>query len=149
MPDNFGLNQFMKRDGKIIVIEDDPDDREFIKEIYEGLGYKNELVLLDDSTEVVEYLRRKDVHPFIILSDINMPKMNGYELRDEILCDPDLTQKCVPYIFFTTAQAPESIIEAYKKSVQGFFYKMNDYNKFADTLKLIIDYWKQAVTPND
>ena len=139
----------MKRDGKIIVIEDDEDDRIFIQEIYEGLGYSNELVLLEDSTKVIEYLKREDVHPFIILSDINMPKMTGYDLRDEILKDETLTQKCVPYIFFTTAQSPESIITAYQKSVQGFFYKMNDYGEFSNALKLIIDYWKLAVTPHD
>ena len=145
----FPKNIYMKRDGKIIVIEDDQDDREFIKEIYDGLGYSNELVLLEDSTTALEYLRRDDVYPFLILSDINMPKMNGFELRDEMLKDATLTQKCVPYVFFTTAQSPESIITAYKKSVQGFFYKMNDYTEFGSALKLIIDYWKLAVTPHD
>ena len=137
----------MKKDGKIILIEDDAEDREIFEEVYNTLGFPNELVMLSDSTTVVEYLKHEEVNPFLIMSDINMPKMSGYELRDQVLNDPELTEKCVPYIFFTTAQSPDSIKEAYRKSVQGFFFKISDYNKFSATLKLIIEYWKEAVTP--
>lgn len=137
----------MKKDGKIILIEDDQDDREVFQEVYDELGYENELVILSDSTTALDYLKNEKVNPFLIMSDINMPKLTGYQLRDQVLTDPDLTEKCVPYIFFTTAQSPDSIKEAYRKSVQGFFLKVNDYENFKTTLKLIIDYWKEAVTP--
>lgn len=137
----------MKKDGKIILIEDDPDDREIFKEVYDELGFENELVLLSDSTMVLDYLKNEPKPPFLIMSDINMPKMSGYQLRDDVLNDPDLTEKCVPYIFFTTAQSPDSIKEAYRKSVQGFFFKISDYQRFSRTLRLIIEYWKEAVTP--
>lgn len=137
----------MKKDGIIILIEDDQDDREIFQEAYEFLGFENELVILSDSSTVIDYLKQEDVKPFLIMSDINMPKLSGYDLRDQVLSDPELTEKCVPYIFFTTAQSPESIKSAYRKSVQGFFLKAIDYNEFTETLRLIIDYWKAAVTP--
>lgn len=137
----------MRKNGKIILIEDDEDDCEIFREVYNRLGYQNELVIISDSTTVVEYIKRPEVDPFLIISDINMPKLSGFELRNLILNDLSLSEKAVPYIFFTTSKAPDSIIRAYQMSVQGFFYKSNDLNSFASDLKMIIDYWKLAATP--
>lgn len=149
-PSGFRKDYFrllMRKDGKIILIEDDEDDCEFFIEVYNKLGYKNELIIINDSTLVLDYIKRPDVHPFLIISDINMPKMSGFELRNLILGDVSLSEKAVPYIFFTTSKAQESVIKAYQMSVQGFFYKSYDIKAFATDMKMIIDYWKLAATP--
>ena len=86
----------MKMHRDILIIEDDEDDREILKEIFRDLGYKNNLVFFSDSTQVVEYLRRPDINPFIIISDINMPKLGGFELRNIILNEEILMDKDIP-----------------------------------------------------
>ena len=136
----------MNISGEIIIIEDDEEDRIFLAEIFEELGYPNKVVFFQDSTKVVEYLMG-DVFPFMIISDINMPKLNGYQLRDIIFNDPRISDKCVPYIFFTTAQSNESVIQAYKMSVQGYFRKGNDFDQYKETIRKIVEYWKESVTP--
>lgn len=137
----------MKKDGQIIIIEDDKEDGDILKEVIDDLGYENEVVILPDSTLVIEYLKRPESAPFLIFSDINMPKMSGYELRDLVLADPDLHDKTVPYIFFSTASDPDTIKMAYKKAAQGFFTKINDYDVYKSVIKKIIEYWKAAKVP--
>ena len=67
-----------------MVIDDDQDDREFFKEVLSGL-VTNEIVLLSDSALVTDYLLNEDCHPFLIISDISMPKMNGLSLRHYLI----------------------------------------------------------------
>ncbi|MHA3786840.1 response regulator [Flavobacterium hauense] len=138
----------MKRDGQIIVIEDDEDDREIFTEVFDSLNYGNEIVYFKDYVGVIDYLLRPDITPFMIISDVNMPMMNGFQLRDEIYHHPLLKEKCVPYIFFTTAGSKETVVSAYRNSAQGLFTKPYDYEKFFGKIKLIVDYWKEALTPN-
>jgi len=138
----------MKKDGQIIIIEDDKDDGDILKEVIDDLGYDNEVIILPDSTLVMEFLRKPEITPFLIFSDINMPKMTGYELRDLVLADPDLHDKTVPYIFFSTASDPETIKIAYQKAAQGFFTKINDYDEYKSVVTKIIEYWKAAKVPD-
>ncbi|MCW4467661.1 response regulator [Flavobacterium sp. MFBS3-15] len=137
----------MSKRGPIIVIDDDEDDREIMREILESLGQENAVVTLPDGDTALDYLRNTAVKPFMVISDINMPKMNGYELRDRILRDELLSRKCVPYIFFTTSAAEETVEKAYQLSVQGFFHKVNDYNHYRSLLEKVLSYWKEADIP--
>ncbi|MCR5862004.1 response regulator [Flavobacterium sp. J372] len=135
----------MKKHRDILIIEDDEDDRDILKEIFRDLGYKNNLVFFADSTQVVEYLRRPEIQPFIIISDINMPKLGGFELRNIIMNEEILMDKDIPYIFISNAQDESSIKEANKLSVQGFIQKGDDYNKYKEKIKNLIDYWKENI----
>lgn len=135
----------MKMHRDILIIEDDEDDREILKEIFKDLGYKNNLVFFSDSTQVVEYLRRPDINPFIIISDINMPKLGGFELRNIILNEEILMDKDIPYIFISNAQDEQSIKQANKLHIQGYIHKGDDYNKYKEKIKNLVDFWKENI----
>jgi CheY-like chemotaxis protein len=94
---------------------------------------------------VVEYLRRPDIHPFIIISDINMPKLGGFELRNIILNEEILMDKDIPYIFISNAQDEQSIKQANKLSIQGYIHKGDDYNKYKEKIKNLVDFWKENI----
>ena len=102
-----------------------------------------------DGNEALAYLNDTDIHPFLILSDINMPKINGMELRSKIHTNQRLHIKCIPYLFFTTVATKESVVEAYSMSVQGFFIKPNTYEKLQNSIKKIMDYWSECIAPNE
>ncbi|WP_309614737.1 response regulator [Flavobacterium sp.] len=138
----------MNKNGPIIVIEDDKDDQELMSEVFEELGYKNEILFFGDGEIALDHLINNRVEPFIVFSDINMPKLNGMELREKIHNNEDLNLKCTPYLFFSTSNEQQHIIDAYSKSVQGFFVKPNNYDDLRKTLKIIIEYWKACVSPN-
>jgi CheY-like chemotaxis protein len=116
----------MNKTGPIIIIEDDMDDQDILTYIFKELNYNNKLVFFGDSIQALEYLTNTEIEPFIVLSDINMPKLNGMELREKIHNNEDLRLKCIPYLFFSTKAEQKHVIEAYSRSIQGFFVKPNN-----------------------
>lgn len=138
----------MNKTGPIIVIEDDIDDQEMLEEIFLKLGYKNKIVYFADGNEALEYLNQTDVQPFLILSDINMPRINGFELRSKVFTNEQLQTKCIPYLFFTTSATKKSVTDAYALSVQGFFQKPNSMKGLENTIRKIIEYWQECIAPS-
>jgi CheY-like chemotaxis protein len=138
----------MNKTGPIIVIEDDMDDQDILVEIFKKLGYENKIVYFRDGNEALEYLNGTDVQPFLILSDINMPKINGFELRNKIFTNEQLQNKCIPYLFFTTGANKKAVVDAYALSVQGFFIKPNSMDGLENTIKKIVDYWQECIAPS-
>ena len=138
----------MNKGGPIIIIEDDIDDREILSYVFKSLEVKNEIKFFGNGEEALGYLSETTVEPFIIFSDINMPRLNGIELRAKIHENEDLRLKSIPYLFFSTTAEQRHVVDAYSKSVQGFFVKPTDYNELTATIKSIIDYWTRCVSPN-
>jgi CheY-like chemotaxis protein len=138
----------MNKGGPIIIIEDDMDDQEFLADVFEVLQYPNELIFFSDGEQALDYLTATTIEPFIIFSDINMPKLNGIELRAKVHENEDLRMKSIPYLFFSTVAEQQHVIDAYSKSVQGFFVKPSDFNKMKEMIKNIVEYWQNCVSPN-
>ena len=138
----------MQHNDPVIVIEDDVDDKEMLIEVFQNLGYKNELLFFSDGQKALDFLNSSECTPFLILSDINMPRLDGFALRDKIKMDAQLQIKCIPYLFFTTASSQKAVIDAYSLSVQGFFIKQNKMEELEKTISVIMEYWKRCVAPN-
>jgi CheY-like chemotaxis protein len=113
----------MNKDGEIIIIEDDEDDQFLLEEVFKSLNYPNKRVYLLDGLAALDYLHSEKAAPFLVLPDINMPKLNGIELRNKLKTDAELSLKCIPYLFFSTAVNQRVVIDAYSTSAQGFFTK--------------------------
>lgn len=138
----------MNKTGPIVIIEDDLDDQDILADIFKELNYENKLIFFGDSSQALEYLTDTDVEPFLVLSDINMPKLNGMELREKIHNNEDLRMKSIPYLFFSTSAEQKHVIDAYSRSIQGFFIKPNNYEKLKSTIKKIVEYWQECESPN-
>ena len=139
----------MNSNGPVIVIEDDLDDQDVLKEVFKKLGYKNEICFFSDGQKALNYLNKTDVIPFLILSDINIPKLDGFALRSKIKMDAKLQLKCIPYLFFSTASTQKAVIDAYSMSVQGFFIKQSKMSEIEKTITVIMEYWKRCASPNN
>ena len=131
-----------------MIIEDDLDDQEMLSDVFKELDYKNEIVFFGDGEEALAYLTNTDIKPFIIFSDINMPRLSGMDLREKIHLNEDLRIKSIPYLFFTTTAEQQHVINAYSKSVQGFFVKPSSYSEIKETIRTIVAYWDKCVSPN-
>jgi CheY-like chemotaxis protein len=139
----------MNKGGPIIIIEDDLDDQEILKEVYHRLKYPNQLFFFPDGQRALDFLNQSDVIPFLILSDINLPKLDGFALRSKIKMDAQLQIRCIPYIFFSTSINQSAVIDAYSMSVQGFFLKPNKISEMEKTISAIMEYWKLCAAPNN
>jgi len=139
----------MNKNGPVVVIEDDEDDQFMLNEIFKKLNYNNEIVFFQDGNEALAYLNKTETIPFLILSDINMPMINGFELRNKVATNEQLHIKCIPYLFFTTTATKQSVIDAYALSVQGFFVKPNSLDKLETVIRKIMEYWKECIAPSE
>jgi CheY-like chemotaxis protein len=138
----------MNKNGPIIIIEDDEDDQEQLQYIFKKLAYSNNVVFFADGEKALAYISQEDVFPFLILSDINMPKLSGMELKKKIHTDAQLQIKCIPYLFFTTSASKKAVIDAYSMSAQGFFIKETSEKELETTIRTIVEYWKRCFSPN-
>ena len=138
----------MNKSGPIIFIEDDLDDQDLLQEVFKANDFENELLFFNDGDAALEYLTDSQIEPFIIFSDINMPRLNGMELRNKIHNNESLRVKCIPYLFFTTSAEQRHVIDAYSKSIQGFFVKPTNFDKLKRVIKIAIEYWQECESPN-
>ncbi|MDB5246893.1 MAG: response regulator [Segetibacter sp.] len=138
----------MNKGGPILIIEDDLDDQEILDDVFKELGFANKIIFFGDSQEALDFLISTDIEPFIIFSDINMPKLSGVELREKVHNNEDLRLKSIPYLFFTTSTEQKAVIDAYSKSIQGFFVKPSSYDKLLRVIRIIVEYWQECVSPN-
>ena len=77
-----------------------------------------------------------------------MPRLSGMELREKIHENEDLRLKSIPYLFFSTSAEQQHVVDAYSKSIQGFFVKPSNYNEIKQIIKTIVSYWEACVSPN-
>lgn len=138
----------MNKQGPIVIIEDDDDDRHLLSEAFKQLKYPNELVFFKDGDAALAYLQDDSIYPFIILSDINLPKLNGFELRKMVHTNGGLSEKCIPYLFFSTSVNKKAVQDAYTLSVQGFFLKPTTFDEIVETMDRIMKYWLVCYSPN-
>jgi CheY-like chemotaxis protein len=134
--------------GPIISIEDDADDQFLIKSVVDELNIPNKVLFFGNGLEALLYLETTQEQPFLIICDINMPVMNGLELRERIDQNEYLRKKAIPFVFLSTADNPQVIDAAYESTIQGFFKKENSFDELRNRFKIIFEYWKCCLHPN-
>jgi CheY-like chemotaxis protein len=137
----------MKNMGPIMIIEDDMDDQELLEEIFSILDYPNPVIFFTDGNEALEYLLETNTPPVLIISDINMPKISGIEIREKINSNKKLQKLHIPYVFFTTAQKA-TVASVCSLTDNGFFTKPNTMLEIQNTIKTIVEYWLGCYTPS-
>ena len=138
----------MYRRNPIMLVEDDVEDCEIILSALAELGVENEVICFRNGKDALDYLRRKDVQTFLILSDINMPVMNGLEFKEKIDEDFELKNRCIPFVFLSTSARPKEVRKAFELTAQGYFRKSSDFNSLKNCLQNMINYWLGSLHPN-
>jgi len=138
----------MSHNGPIIIVEDDPDDIEIYEMIFDEFGLKDRLLFFMNAALALDYLKKMEVSPFVIICDINMPTMHGLALREIISEDQELCKKSIPFVFMSTSASKSEIDMAYAETVQGYFVKSDTYAGFKQQLAKILDYWTICLHPN-
>jgi len=132
----------------IIIVDDDPDDLELITEAFTELKVQNELIVFDNGSDFLEYMRKTEKKIFFILCDVNMQKINGLEMKKAIAADDRLRLKCVPFLFISTSKSSPEIERAYSYNVQGYFVKPLKFEQLVDMLRSMVVYWGYSLHPN-
>ena len=136
---------------RIVVADDDADDRMMIKDAFEASKLANEIDFAEDGVQLLEYLRREgkwsklagEPYPGFILLDLNMPRKDGRTVLKEIRNDPVLHR--IPVIILTTSKAEEDIIKTYNLGVNSFICKPVSFEKLVEIVKTVGHYWIEIV----
>jgi CheY-like chemotaxis protein len=131
----------------VVVLEDDLDDQMILQGVFEDLCIKNELKFFETVPDALSYLETTTDQPFLILSDINLPGMDGLDFKKSVNKNEFLRKKSIPFVFYSTSARKESVVKAYDMMVQGFFEKPQSLIEIKTTIKLIMDYWKLCKHP--
>lgn len=133
-----------------LLVEDDEVDVKAIKRSLDALRIANPLVVARDGREALECLRGQNGRPkiespYLILLDLNMPRMNGLEFLAELRADRELNTAVV--FVLTTSRDERDRLSAYEKHVAGYIVKSNVADSFAEAMKLIDHYWRVVEFP--
>lgn len=141
------MNQTMN----IFLIEDNDLDAEFLCRGLKEIETNGSLIRARDGIEALEMLTRDegispDLFPFLILLDINMPRMNGHEFLYTLRKTKEIA--AAPVVVFTTSNNKKDISTAYQKNVSGYFVKPTSYADLKDVLATLQGYWNSCAYPD-
>lgn len=135
--EKFGLTN-----SPIVIVEDDQDDCDLLIDIFKEIGVLNQFRCFINALEALEYLKTTTEVPFIIISDINLPGMDGLSFKKIIDQETTIRNKRIPFVFLSTVKENNLIDESFHLSIQGFFQKPNDINSLKEIARAIVVYWQ-------
>lgn len=134
------------REVTLLLVEDDDIDAMTIERSFKTNRIANPVVRAYDGREALEMLQKKEVNsPYVILLDLQMPRMNGIEFLEALRADKELAHSVV--FVLTTSKAEEDMIAGYENHIAGYFLKDQSGDNFIDLVNVLDSYWKVVHFP--
>ncbi len=138
----------MSDDIQILLVEDNPGDVRLTIEALRGAKVANELHVVADGEEAIEFLRQTGRHteaprPDIVLLDLNLPRLDGREVLANVKSDPDLAK--IPIIVLTSSTAEQDIEESYGLHANCYISKPVDFTEFIQAVRSLEGFWLKIV----
>lgn len=133
---------------EILLVEDNPGDVRLTTEALAEAKVRNRLAVARDGVEALQYLRREppfqgSTRPDIILLDLNMPRMDGREVLQELKADPALSS--IPVVVLTTSESEEDVLRSYQLHASCYITKPVDLEQFLKVVRSVEDFWLTVV----
>lgn len=133
---------------EILLVEDNPGDIRLTQEALNDSKVFNSLHVVRDGVEAMHFLFKQPPYedaprPDIILLDLNLPRMDGRGVLEEIKKDEELRR--IPVVILTTSEADEDIVRTYDLHANCYITKPVDLNRFVTIVKTIESFWFQIV----
>ena len=138
------------RPAVVLLVEDDPDDRELTSRALQEDFVMTELHIVSDGEAAMEYLLQRGAYspdtaprPDLILLDLNLPKLNGHQILERVRAHPVL--KGTPVIVLTTSSQQEDIVRSYDLGCNSFLTKPVEIETFIKAVRAFGKYWFELV----
>jgi CheY-like chemotaxis protein len=133
---------------QVLLVEDDPGDVLITQEAFEENKVRNQLNVVNDGVKALAYLRREGdyadaLRPDLILLDLNLPRMGGHEVLEQIKSDTNLQR--IPVVVLTTSDAEEDVLRSYNLHANAYVTKPVDFERFLSVVRQIDDFFVSVV----
>ena len=136
----------MRNSRPIMLVDDDDVDSIIVQRAIAELKVTNELIRRVDGEDALTYLRdESNPMPCVILLDLNMPRINGFEFLKIAKADERL--KRFPVIVLTTSDVDQNIVDSFDLGVAGYIVKPVDYKQFVEAMRTVDMYWTLNMLP--
>ena len=132
--------------GRILIVEDDPNDVELTLTALDEYKLANEVVVTRDGEEALDYLycrgnfkTRSSDNPAVLLLDLKLPKRDGLEVLREIKSDEKF--KMIPVVVLTSSHEEKDVVASYKLGVNAYVVKPVDFHEFVNAVKELGMFW--------
>ncbi len=133
---------------EVLLVEDSPGDVRLTKEVFREANTDIHLHVATDGLEAMAFLRHQGSHahaprPDLILLDLNLPKMDGRQVLEQIKGDENL--KTIPTVILTTSESEADIVKSYQLRANCYLSKPVQLDAFENLVKSINDFWLTKV----
>jgi CheY-like chemotaxis protein len=132
--------------GRILIVEDDPNDVELTLTALTDYNLANEVVITRDGQQALDYLfcrgefgARSTGNPAVMLLDLKLPKVGGLEVLQQIKSDERL--KLIPVVVLTSSNEEKDMMRSYKLGVNAYVVKPVDFHEFVNAVKELGVFW--------
>lgn len=137
----------------VLVAEDNPDDALLMQRAFKSQGLNNPLRIVNDGVELLQYLRGeaafadRAAHPYpnIMVLDLKMPRMNGFEVLQWLDQNEDF--RVIPTLVWSSSADARDVKRAYCLGANGYLVKPTDFQKFKQMVGDVMRYWDHCLKP--
>lgn len=138
--------------GRILLVEDHPHDVELILTALSENSLANEVVVVRDGEEALDYLYRRGVfrlrlegNPIVILLDLKLPKVDGLEVLTALKADSLF--RLIPVVVLTSSREEPDLARCYELGSNAYVVKPIDFREFVDVIKHVGLFWAVVNQP--
>jgi len=132
----------------ILVVEDDPNDRFLIEAAFHQIECKERVYLVSDGAEALAYLcgegqyadRERFVYPSFIMTDLKMPRVDGFGVLEFLKKNPEW--QIIPVVVLSASQDTDDIKKSYALGASSYHLKPNNLDALKHQLRVLLDYWR-------
>lgn len=142
----------MGNPGKILLVEDDPNDVELTLSALAENHLANEVFVVSDGEEALDYLyyqgvyeSREEGNPALMLLDLKLPKVDGMEVLRRVKTDPAL--KMIPVVMLTSSREEQDLVRSYDLGTNGYVVKPVDFQNFVEVVSGLGLFWAIINSP--
>jgi chemotaxis family two-component system response regulator Rcp1 len=131
---------------RLLVVEDSPSDVELLREALADSEPHVELDIVQHGEDALAFLRREGdfeaaAAPDLVVLDLNLPRMGGFEVLKALRSDGDPRLRRLPVIVFTTSGATTDVQTAYDLHASSFVTKPTAFEHYLDTVRAFREFW--------
>lgn len=137
---------------RILLVEDSANDIELILAALEEHHLANEVIVVRDGEEALNYLYRRGIfrmrmegNPVVILLDLKLPKVDGLEVLSQLKSDPVL--KVIPIVILTSSREEQDLIRSYHSGTNAYVVKPLDFQEFVSVIRELGLFWALVNQP--